>query len=111
MNLGKNLTTTKQHAQQENILNVSRKNSVQLSASILLYISEPGNQSNCQCLRSVVVVVVFIASLPFGKHIHIYYSTLTDYITSYPWTTLHIYIRMMGCKCNKFMRFMYILIS
>ena len=55
--------------------------------------------------------VVFIASLPFGKHIHIYYSTLTDYITSYPWTTLHIYIRMMGCKCNKFMRFMYILIS
>ena len=34
--------------------------------------------------KIVVVVVVFIASLPFGKHIHIYYSTLTDYITSYP---------------------------
>ena len=45
-----------------------------------------------------IVVVVFIASLPFGKHIDIYYSTLTDYITSYSWTTLHIYIytHMMG---------------
>ena len=42
--------------------------------------------------KSRACVVVFIASLPFGKHIHIYYVLLTDYITSYPWTTLHIYI-------------------